>query len=166
MYQDLSLTTVPKPLSAGLIIMSCRFLRLRSACRSSFVKLSVMWLRLTVRMSCLMASTYVLSAGSRSVGGVHELLLWNGLCSLGWVLLLWSWKYSFKRIRRVKSLISADTSAKLIRLGVGQKVKPQARTNNSSLESGVWDKLITEVVLRLVFFISNLMKSSVVCAAI
>ena len=66
----------------------------------------------------------------------------------------------------MKSLISADTSAKLIRLGVGQKVKPQARTNNSSLESGVWDKLIIEVVLRLVFFISNLMKSSVVCAAI
>ena len=40
-------------------------------------------------------------------------------------------------MRRVKSLISADNSAKLIRLGVGQKVKPRARTNNSSLESGV-----------------------------
>ena len=51
-------------------------------------------------------------------------------------------------MRRVKSLISADNSAKLIRLGVGQKVKPRARTNNSSLESG--DKLITEVVSRLV----------------
>ena len=75
MYHDLSITTVPEPLSAGLIIMSCRFLRLRNACRSSFVKLSVILLRLTVRMSCLMASTYVLSAGSRSVGGVHELLL-------------------------------------------------------------------------------------------
>ena len=55
-------------------------------------------------------------------------------------------------MRRVKSLISADNSAKLIRLGVGQKVKPRARTNNSSLESGVWDKLITEVVSRLVVF--------------
>ena len=53
-------------------------------------------------------------------------------------------------MRRVKSLISADNSAKLIRLGVGQKVKPRARTNNSSLESGVWDKLITEVLSRLV----------------
>ena len=52
-------------------------------------------------------------------------------------------------MRRVKSLISADNSAKLIRLGVGQKVKPRARTNNSSLESGVWDKLMTEVVSRL-----------------
>ena len=50
----------------------------------------------------------------------------------------------------MKSLISADNSAKLIRLGVGKKVKPRARTNNSSLESGVWDKLITEVVSRLV----------------
>ena len=56
----------------------------------------------------------------------------------------------FKRMRRLKSLISADNSAKLIRLGVGQKVKPRARTNNLSLESGVWDKLITEVVSRLV----------------
>ena len=46
-------------------------------------------------------------------------------------------------MRRVKSLISADNSAKLILLGVGKKVKPRARTNNSSLESGVWDKLIT-----------------------
>ena len=61
-------------------------------------------------------------------------------------------------MRRLKSLISADNSAKLIRLGVGQKVKPRARTNNSSLESannsslesGVWDKLITVVVSRLV----------------
>ena len=53
-------------------------------------------------------------------------------------------------MRSVKSLISADNSAKVIRLGVGQKVELQARTNNSSLESGVWDKLITEVVSRLV----------------
>ena len=50
----------------------------------------------------------------------------------------------------MRSLISADNSAKLIRLDVGQKLKPRARTNNSSLESGVWDKLITEVVSRLV----------------
>ena len=40
-------------------------------------------------------------------------------------------------MRSVKSLISADNSAKVIRLGVGQKVEPQARTNNSSLESEV-----------------------------
>ena len=53
-------------------------------------------------------------------------------------------------MRRVKSLISADNSAKLIRLGVGQKVKPRARTSNSPLERRVWDKLITEVVSRLV----------------
>ena len=53
-------------------------------------------------------------------------------------------------MRRVKSLISADNSAKLILLGVGKKVKLRARTNYSSLESGVWDKLITEVVSRLV----------------
>ena len=30
-----------------------------------------------------------------------------------------------------------------------QKVKQRARTNNSSLKSGIWDKLITEVVSRL-----------------
>ena len=53
-------------------------------------------------------------------------------------------------MRRMKSLTSADNSAKLIHLGVGQKVKPRARTNNSSLESGVGDKLMTEVVSRLV----------------
>ena len=49
-------------------------------------------------------------------------------------------------MRRVKSLMSADTSDQLIRLGVGQKVKPRARTDDSSLESGVCDRLMTEVV--------------------
>ena len=35
-------------------------------------------------------------------------------------------------MRRVKSLMSADTSDQLIRLGVGQKVRPRARTDDSS----------------------------------
>ena len=60
----LSITTVPEPLSAGLIIMSCRFCRLRNACRSYGVKLSVIWLRLEVIMSLLIASMYALSAES------------------------------------------------------------------------------------------------------
>ena len=68
------MTTVPEPLSAGLIIMSCGFLRLRNACRSSLVKLSV-----AVTMSCLMLNGVCLCVkcrlGSRSVGGVHELFM-------------------------------------------------------------------------------------------
>ena len=52
-------------------------------------------------------------------------------------------------MRRVKSLMSADTSDQLIRLGVGQKVKPRARTDDSSLESGVCDRLMTEVLSSL-----------------
>ena len=45
--------------------------------------------------------------------------------------------------------MSADTSDQLIRLGVGQKVKPPARTDDSSLGSGVCDRLMTEVVSSL-----------------
>ena len=36
--------------------------------------------------------------------------------------------------------MSADTSDQLVRLGVGQKVKPRAKTDDSSLGSGVWDR--------------------------
>ena len=43
---------------------------------------------------------------------------------------------------RLKSLMSADNSAKLVRLGVGQKVKPR--------NVGFADKLIIEVVSGLV----------------
>ena len=49
-------------------------------------------------------------------------------------------------MRRVKSLMSADTSDQLIRLGV----ELRARTDDSSLESGVCDRLMTEVVSSLV----------------
>ena len=59
--------------------MSRRFCRLRNACRSCGVKLSVIWLRLEVIMSLLILSMYPLSAESLSERGVHELLLWNGL---------------------------------------------------------------------------------------
>ena len=74
----LSITTVPEPLSAGLIIMSCHFFGLHNGCPLHGVELSVIWLRLEVIMSLLIGSMYVLSAEFLSEGGVHELLLWNG----------------------------------------------------------------------------------------
>ena len=46
----------------------------------------------------------------------------------------------------MKSWMSADNSDQSICLGVGQKVKPRARTDDSSLESGVCDRLMTEEV--------------------
>ena len=58
-------------------------------------------------------------------------------------------------MRRVKSLMSADTSDQLIRLGVGQKVKPRARTDDSSLESGVCDRLMTEVVSTTSYYLRS-----------
>ena len=84
-----------------------------------------------------MASTYVLSAGSRSVEGVHELFIKQVVFVRLSAVIVIIKVYFFKRMSRVKSLMSADNSAKLVRLSVGQKVKPQERTNNSSLESGV-----------------------------
>ena len=83
------------------------------------------------------ASTYVLSAGSRSVEGVYELFIKQVVFVRLSAVIVIIKVYFFKRMSRVKSLMSADNSAKLVRLSVGQKVKPQERTNNSPLESGV-----------------------------
>ena len=105
MYQVLSITTVPEPLSAGLIIMSCRRRSWRMACRSVAVRLSRIVLGLLVVMSSLTASKKVLRARSLSLGGFQVLLLWkgeSGSVELE-VLLLSSKKYSFRRIRREKS---------------------------------------------------------------
>ena len=58
MYQDLSITTVPEPLSAGLIMMLCRCLSWLMACRSEAVRLSRILLGLQVVMSSLTASNF------------------------------------------------------------------------------------------------------------
>ena len=79
----------------------------------------------------------MLSAGSRSVEGVYELFIKQVVFVRLSAVIVIIKVYFFKRMSRVKSLMSADNSAKLVRLSVGQKVKPQERTNNSPLESGV-----------------------------
>ena len=79
----------------------------------------------------------MLSAGSRSVEGVYELFIKQVVFVRLSAVIVIIKVYFFKRMSRVKSLMSADNSAKLVRLSVGQNVKPQERTNNSPLESGV-----------------------------
>ena len=79
----------------------------------------------------------MLSAGSRSVEGVYELFIKQVVFVRLSAVIVIIKVYFFKRMSRVKSLMSADNSAKLVRLSVGQKVKPQERTNNSPLESEV-----------------------------
>lgn len=70
MYQVVSITTIPEPLSAGSIIMSLRSLSERMACRSVGVRLSRIVLGLQVVMSSLTALRKVSRARSRSYGGV------------------------------------------------------------------------------------------------
>ena len=98
MYQVLSITTVPEPLSAGFIIMSCRCLSWLMACLSVAVWLSRILLGVPVVMSSLTASKKVSRARSLSVGGFQVLLLWKGVSSLlaFAVLLLSSKKYSVR----------------------------------------------------------------------
>ena len=105
MYQVLSITTVPEPLSAGFIIMSCRCFSWLMACLSVAVRLSRILLGVQVVMSSLTASKNVLSAPSLSLGGFQVLLLRKGVSSLFAleVLLLLSKKYSVSRMRREKS---------------------------------------------------------------
>ena len=71
MYQILSITTVPEPLSAGFIIMSCRCFSWLMACLSVAVRLSriLLGVQVEVVMSSLTASKNVLSARSLSLGG-------------------------------------------------------------------------------------------------
>ena len=91
MYQDLSITTVPEPLSAGLIMMSCRCLSWLMACPSVAVRLSRILLGLQVVMSSLTASKKVLRARSLSMGGFQVLLLRKGVsCSVTLGLLVLS----------------------------------------------------------------------------
>ena len=59
-------------------------------------------------MSCLMASTYVLSPGSRSVEGVHELIIKRVVFVRLSAVIVIIKIYFFKRMSRVKSLMSAD----------------------------------------------------------
>ena len=109
MYQVLSIITVPEPLSAGFITMSCRCLSWCIACRSEVVRLSRIGL---------------------------------GLFTL--VVLFSSKKYSVSRIRRAKWYMSAEISGQLMCLGVGQNVRPRARTNFSSGDRIELERLITD----------------------
>lgn len=79
MYQVVSITTVPEPLSAGFIIMSLRSLSERMACRSVGVRLSRIVLGLQVVMSSLTALRKVSRARSRSCGGFQVILFWKGV---------------------------------------------------------------------------------------
>ena len=79
MYQSRSITTVPEPLSADLMIMSLRLLSILQACRSRVVKLSLTGVGLSLKRSCSTASRKVSSAGSLCRGGVQLLLVRNGL---------------------------------------------------------------------------------------
>ena len=111
MYQALSITTVPEPLSAGLIIMSCRCFSWLMACLSVAVRLSRILLGVQVVMSGLTASKNVLSARSLSLrggGGGGEVLTTFVtersviFVRVGSVAVL-SKKYSVTRMRREKS---------------------------------------------------------------
>ena len=79
MYQSLSITTTPEPLSAGLMTMSFRLLSSLQACRSRAVRLSRTGLGLKLSRSCSTASKKVSSAGSLWGGGVQVPLGRNGL---------------------------------------------------------------------------------------
>ena len=98
MYQVLSIITVPEPLSAGFITMSCRCLSWRIACRSEEVRLSRIGLGLHVVMSSLTASKNVSTACSLLVGGFQVLLSWKGLSRLFTLVVLFSSKkYSVRK---------------------------------------------------------------------
>ena len=62
MYQVVSITTMPEPLSEGFIIISCRCLRLPMACRSVALRLSLVGFGLSLLRSSLTASKKVLRA--------------------------------------------------------------------------------------------------------
>ena len=145
MYQVLSIITVPEPLSAAFITMSCRCLSWCIACRSEVVRLSRIGLGLHVVMSSLTASKNVSRACSLLVGGFQVLLLWKELSRLFTLVVLFSSKkYSVSRIRRAKSYMSAEISGQLMCLGVGQNVRPRARTNISSGDRVELERLITD----------------------
>ena len=91
--------------------------------------------------SCLTALRKALSTSSLLVGGVQRLLGQKGLGSL---LEVSSKKNSVMRIRRANSSKSALTSDQLICRGLGQKVRPLAKSCVSSSVSVVLDKLTTE----------------------
>ena len=122
MYQVLSIITVPEPLSAGFITMSCLCLSWCIACRSEVVRLSRIGLGLHVVMSSLTAPKNVSRACSLLVGGFQVPLLWKGLSRLFTLVVLFSSKkYSVSRIRRAKSYIACE-QAHLIGKGGGSAI--------------------------------------------
>ena len=92
-------------------------------------------------------SMYMSRTGSRFGGGHQVLLSRKGLglkSRLFWV----SKKYSLRRKRREKSLMSALTWVQSMCLGVGQKVNPLDRRGVSSSVNWTLDRLITVDVSR------------------
>ena len=88
MYLSLSITTVPEPLSACLIIMSVlRESRLR-AVRSSLVRLSAIFVGLMLDRSCSMLLMYVSSEGSMFFCGVQLLFLRYLYCQVACLCLV------------------------------------------------------------------------------
>ena len=72
MYQERSITTVPEPLSAGLMTMSVRFMSFVRALRSCFERLLWIVAGLEVMMSFSTALMKVSGAASLPLGGVHD----------------------------------------------------------------------------------------------
>ena len=78
-YQSMSMTTVPEPLSVGLMMMSCRRIRRFRAPLSRLVKLSPSLVSF-VLTSCWSMVLQKAEEASRPGWGVHADLVWKA----GW----------------------------------------------------------------------------------
>ena len=79
----MSIITVALPLSAGLMTMSFRSVRLLRASRSCLVRLSAIFKGLMFSISLVIRCIKRSSAGSLFLSGVQVLLRLNGLSSPG-----------------------------------------------------------------------------------
>ena len=75
----MSMTTVPEPLSAGLMMMSCRRIRRFRARLSRLVKLSRTLVGFALRSCCSMVLQKASKEASRPGWGVHVDLTRKGL---------------------------------------------------------------------------------------
>ena len=160
----MSITTVPDPLSAGLMTMSVRLVSFCSASRSCVVKLSEILVGCMFIMSRSMLWMYESSAGSRVLGGV-QVLVFLYLCVVSSVssfsLLssvsvlscsFLSWKKCLSLSLRLKSVKSALSSFQSMLLGVRQKLSPRESNDFSSLERSAVARLMTVSVSRCLGF--------------
>ena len=132
-YQSMSITTVPKPLSAGLMMISCRRIRPFRARLSRLVKLSRTLVGLALRNCCSMVLQKVSKEASRPEWGVQVVftrkVLWLSSEEL---VLSFSKKYSCSRSLLMKSEMSALNSGQSIWVGVGQNFRPRESKLTSS----------------------------------